>query len=414
MSISRSSRAVLAALALQLALTLPALAVEDDLERRMLEVAAVLRCPVCQNLSVADSTSEMANDMRRLIADRLREGKTPEEIRAYFVSKYGQWILLSPDPRGIGLLVWVLPGLASVLALGGGALALRRWSRRPAAPLRVDDDALARVRTLVAGERPARDLEPDEARSVEALKELEFDHRAGKLSTGDYEDLRDQYERRAAGVIASADRIRREAVTRPATIEHPTAPAAERPRRRAWRWAAAALALFAFGLSSGVILSGAVRLRGDGSITGDLLTGTAQPAVASTRDVAALLAQGRQALAREDFRTAMTVFKRVLELDPDEPTANAYHGLLLHRGGHAGRALEAFERALRHDPASVPALWGKGLVLLEALQRPADAVQVWQRLLTLRLAEDDRTHVKALVAQAQARITKPAPAGRPR
>ena len=96
----------------------------------MLEIASGLRCPVCQNLSVADSTSEMAREMRALIVDELRAGKRPEEIRAYFVSKYGEWILLSPRPSGFNLIVWILP-FAAVLAGAVGIFAVvRHWNVR--------------------------------------------------------------------------------------------------------------------------------------------------------------------------------------------------------------------------------------------------------------------------------------------
>ena len=79
MSTARSSSVLVAALALLL-LVAGAVAGQDDFERRMLDIASGLRCPVCQNLSVADSTSELARDMRALIVDQLRAGKTPEEI----------------------------------------------------------------------------------------------------------------------------------------------------------------------------------------------------------------------------------------------------------------------------------------------------------------------------------------------
>jgi cytochrome c-type biogenesis protein CcmH len=96
------------------------------------EIAAQLRCVVCQNLSVADSPSEMANQMRGIIRERLQAGDTPEQVVAYFVDKYGEWILLSPRPRGFNLLVWTVPfgGIAAGLVVL--FLVARRWSRRPA------------------------------------------------------------------------------------------------------------------------------------------------------------------------------------------------------------------------------------------------------------------------------------------
>jgi len=79
-------------------------------------IASRLRCPVCQNESVADSPSALAVQMREEIRRRLRQGESPEAITAYFVSRYGQWILLDPPRRGLGWLLWLAP--AAVLAAG--------------------------------------------------------------------------------------------------------------------------------------------------------------------------------------------------------------------------------------------------------------------------------------------------------
>ena len=97
-------------------------------------VASQLRCVVCQNLSVADSPSEMARQMRGVIRERLERGDTPAEVRAYFVGKYGEWVLLLPPPHGLNLLLWVLPFAGLLGGLGLVFVCVRRWSRRSATP----------------------------------------------------------------------------------------------------------------------------------------------------------------------------------------------------------------------------------------------------------------------------------------
>ena len=87
------------------------------LQDRVQSIAAELRCPVCQNLSVADSPSELARQMRSDIAARLRDGQTPDQIRSFYVSRYGTWILLTPTGGGIGLVAWAAPAVG--LLVGG-------------------------------------------------------------------------------------------------------------------------------------------------------------------------------------------------------------------------------------------------------------------------------------------------------
>jgi cytochrome c-type biogenesis protein CcmH len=99
-------------------------------EQVVYEVAGQLRCVVCQNLSVADSPSEMANQMRGVVRERLAAGDSPEQVIQYFVDKYGEWILLEPRRSGFTLLVWILPPIAVLAGLAAVALLLRRWTRR--------------------------------------------------------------------------------------------------------------------------------------------------------------------------------------------------------------------------------------------------------------------------------------------
>jgi cytochrome c-type biogenesis protein CcmH len=136
------------ALCLGAALAAPA-AGAPPTEAEIDAVARGLRCVVCQNLSVADSPSEMARQMREVIRARLAAGESPEQVRAYFVERYGEWVLLSPPARGFGLLAWVLPLGALAVGLGGGLWLVFRWSRRAAAGDQdedVDPEALAAVR----------------------------------------------------------------------------------------------------------------------------------------------------------------------------------------------------------------------------------------------------------------------------
>lgn len=104
---------------------------QADLDEQVRRIAAGLRCPVCQNLSVADSPSELAQEMRGVIREQLQAGRSPEEIRAYFLEKYGDWILLSPRPRGLSLLLWIGPFAAAAAGLVVAGMAIRRWARRP-------------------------------------------------------------------------------------------------------------------------------------------------------------------------------------------------------------------------------------------------------------------------------------------
>ena len=100
----------------------------EELDARAAEIAAELRCPVCRNQSVVESNADLSREMQDLVRERLVAGDTPDEVKEYFVSRYGEWILLEPQRRGINWLVWGLPFVVLIL---GGVLAvtlLRRWA----------------------------------------------------------------------------------------------------------------------------------------------------------------------------------------------------------------------------------------------------------------------------------------------
>jgi cytochrome c-type biogenesis protein CcmH len=139
--------AVIAGLvALALAVGTAALPRAETRDQRVSRIAAELRCPVCQGLSVGDSPSDTAREMRALIERRVDEGRSDDEIRAEFRSAYGDWILLAPpllDARG---LVWLLP--LAAIAAGLAFVAWRAGRAPPAASPSAEQLAVLRERLI--------------------------------------------------------------------------------------------------------------------------------------------------------------------------------------------------------------------------------------------------------------------------
>ena len=112
------------------------IAADSALEARTTAVAAELRCAVCQGISIQESPSALAREMRDLVKEQLRAGRTPEQVKAYFESKYGEWILLTPRAHGLNILLYLLPAVLLIGGLGFIALIVRRWTAAgaPAGP----------------------------------------------------------------------------------------------------------------------------------------------------------------------------------------------------------------------------------------------------------------------------------------
>lgn len=98
-----------------LALSVLGAIAQEGIDDQVTSIANLLMCPVCQGQSVGESNSNLANDMRDIIRKQLEEGKSQEEILAYFVSSYGESILASPPPKGINWLLWLLPGAGIIV-----------------------------------------------------------------------------------------------------------------------------------------------------------------------------------------------------------------------------------------------------------------------------------------------------------
>jgi cytochrome c-type biogenesis protein CcmH len=99
-----------------------------ELEQATEALASQLRCPVCQGLSIAASPSESAQAMRGQIRQLLADGYSPDQIVEYFERSYGEFVRLSPKPRGFNLVVFVLPVVALAVGLLLVVLTVRRRS----------------------------------------------------------------------------------------------------------------------------------------------------------------------------------------------------------------------------------------------------------------------------------------------
>jgi cytochrome c-type biogenesis protein CcmH len=135
----------------------PAVSMDD----RVRQVAATLRCPVCLDLSVADSPSLTAREIRATIARQLSQGRTPSEIRDFFVARFGPTILLTPKGNGIDVLAWIAPALLLAFGLALLVVTLLRWSRASPAAAGRDESLTAADRAMLDRELAAAEVEAE-------------------------------------------------------------------------------------------------------------------------------------------------------------------------------------------------------------------------------------------------------------
>ena len=103
----------------------------EDVEAITYEVSKGLRCPVCQGLSVADSPSTTAVAMKGRIRDFVAAGYTEEQIEAYFIDRYGEWVLLAPPASGVAWLLWLGPAVLLAGVLSWAGYVVLSWRKEP-------------------------------------------------------------------------------------------------------------------------------------------------------------------------------------------------------------------------------------------------------------------------------------------
>ena len=111
-------------------------------DQRVRRITSVVRCPTCRGLSVAQSDAPAAKSIDDEVRRRVQAGETDTQIKDYMVSRYGEDILLQPKSSGVGFLVWALPVLGALGAVGGLAFVLRRRRIRPGVRVSDADQAL--------------------------------------------------------------------------------------------------------------------------------------------------------------------------------------------------------------------------------------------------------------------------------
>ena len=133
----------------------PVLAVQPDevlddpvLEDRARALSEGLRCLVCRNESIDESNADLARDMRLLVRERLVAGDSDEEVIAFLVARYGEYVLLTPTTTGANLVLWL--AAPAMLLFGGGIAALYLRSRaKPTPPGALSDDEKKRLAELL-------------------------------------------------------------------------------------------------------------------------------------------------------------------------------------------------------------------------------------------------------------------------
>ena len=422
------SRWLVAAASLWLSLAAPAAAQPPDssLEAKVRDVAASLRCPVCQNLSIEDSPSQLARDMKQVVRQRLAAGETPDEVRRYFVSRYGEWVLTKPPAAGVNLSVWLLP----LVALLGGAVvvwsAVRRWVRQgDAARLATRPGTPA----LPASAPDAPELRARKATLQASLQELASEFATGRLAAGDLAALRERDEAELAAVNEVLKRLKKEtpdtAKPRGGPAEQPSSPRARRLWSARLEWGAG---LAAFALVVVLSLRGSLAPRPEGgTITGTQVGGGAPPGdleplqqtgpLDSLRitqlearvrhdstDVPALIELGHLYLAQGQLHKAVVVDTLAIRLQPDaEGTAEAFAhvGMILWGAGQTDGALKSLDKALFLHPDLPEALLYRGIILFAGVRDMRAAAQTLERYVAVAPPDANTARVKAMLEAAR-------------
>lgn len=291
-------------------------------QSRNARLADQIRCPTCAGLAVSESNSPLATVSRDEINRRVAEGQTDEEIRSYFVSRYGETALMSPKRSGATLIAWLAPVLFAVAAGVGIAYTVRRWKSRPLPP----EEPTLDLTEIAEPAAPVIDLTPAQP-SVEP---------AGPGTT--LVQIEPEVKIEAAPVANEPRRLVDEPVT---TTKN------AKPLIGVVAVVFAAIAVFA-------------------------LTRSTEPVQSETPQAMMLVAQ--QQLTDNKPQDAVKTYAEILKKDPDNVEALTYQGWLF-RLARMPEGEQSIDRAIQINPNYPDARVFKGIILLRDRNQPEAAVK---------------------------------------
>jgi len=389
-------------------------------EAKVRDVALSLRCPVCQNNSIEESPAVFAQDMKREVRQRLAAGESPDDIRRYFVSRYGEWVLTKPRAAGVNLSVWLLP----VVALFAGSLvvwtAVRRWVRQGDAARLQAAASMAPATAEPVAALDATELRGRKATLQASLQELNSEFDAGRLDARDLAILKQRDEAELAAVTEALKRLKKEA------------PDAARQRHEARRsptglggvWLARlgwGVGLAGFALILVLTLRGSVAARPEGGTITGMQVASVPPVDmelqkigpldslriaqleekirGDSTNVPALIELGHLYLAQGLIEKAVLVDTLAIRLQPDAPSsaeAFAHLGMILWGTGETEGALKSLDKAVFLRPELPEALLYRGIILFQGMQDMPAAAEALDHYLAVAPPDANTGRIRAL------------------
>ncbi len=366
----------------------PQPSVAPSAAERVDTLASNIRCPFCGGESIADAPSQIARDLEAIIAEQVAEGRTDDEVYAFFEARYGESALMDPPLLGWGWVLWVGPLV--LLAVGGYAIARRR--RRTGTPVVVGGSPLLERRRI----------EDQLAQIAVDLGELDGQVAAGEIDDATRFDLAAAYEAEAAPLRARLAVLEKPPATTDGPSPTPTGP----DRRRALIGAGAMLAGVA------VVSFAVVRMADDGrdaievptpppidfeNVTVDEL----ENVVARNPEIVGMrLALAQLYMQEGDVSQAVVHFGEVLERERN-PEALAWLGYISFQVGELDSARNYLTEALTRQPNYPQAEWWLANLLYYGYQEPAEAVPHLETLLAAPdLPADIRAEAEAMLEAA--------------